>query len=198
MSPGLPKLVSGTLAVWSGATPAPGPPSLCISPLYLCIGPPVRGLHLSLFRCPTEHQAVIGLCPVLRHLLSLGDSEVFRTHLQRVFHQHHVLSLHPGVQSLFYAPTDGLGCGDMSSLLQDHCLTDNVPLQVPQSVPHPIELRPQRPDEPPPESPSRRIIAPLWHYREVTQTRLPRRVVADASIKVGARVGMYAVFVDLP
>ena len=46
---------------------------------------------------PADHQAVIGLCPVLRRHLYLGDGEVLRTLSQRVFHQHSVTPLRPGV-----------------------------------------------------------------------------------------------------
>ena len=48
----------------------------------------------------------------------------------------------------------------MSGSLQDHRLKDDETLQVPQYVPHPLELRPQRTNEPPPDSPTWRAIAP--------------------------------------
>ena len=51
-----------------------------------------------------------------------------------------------------------MGCGDMLGLLQDYYMKDNEPLQVPQSVPYPPQLVPERPDGAPPESPARRII----------------------------------------
>ena len=46
------------------------------------------------------------------------------------------------VQPLPYPPSDGVGCGDMSGLLQDHRLEDDEPLQVPLSVLHPAQLSP--------------------------------------------------------
>ena len=74
-----------------------------------------------------------------------------------------MLPLQLGAQYLLYTLTDGLGCGDMTGSLQDHCLKDDEQLGVPQSVPHPLELRPHHPDKPAPESPTRRVIAPRWH-----------------------------------
>ena len=83
-----------------------------------------------------------------------------------------------------------MGCSDVLGLLQDHRLKDDEPLQVSQSVPHPPQLLPERPNKAPPESPARRVIEPQWHDRDVTSPRLPRSIIVDASVKVGARVGM--------
>ena len=118
--------------------------------------------HLEL---PAEHQAVESFCPVFRRLLPLGDGKLFPTRSQRVFHQNLMLPLLPGVQSLLDTPTDGLGCDDMLVSLQDHRMKEDKPLRVPHSVLYPLKLRPQHPDEPAPDSPTRRVIAPLWHAR---------------------------------
>ena len=134
---------------------------------------------------------------VLRRLLPPGDGMVLIACLQCVFNQHHVFVLPPGVQTLFDAPTDCLGCGDMMGSLQDHCMKDNEPLQVLLSVPYPLQLPPQRLDKPTPDFTTRGVIATQWHDREVTPPCLPRRVVADASVQMRARIGMNPVSVDL-
>ena len=54
------------------------------------------------------------------------------------FDEHHVLAVPQRVQALLNPLSDGVGCGDMLVPLQYHCLEDNEPLQVPQSVPHKI------------------------------------------------------------
>ena len=82
-------------------------------------------------------------------------------------------------------------------LLQDHCLEDDEPLQVPPSVPHPEQLSPQRLNESSPDFPAWHVIAPRWHDRKVTPPRLPHLVVADAAVEVCARVGVDPVSVDL-
>ena len=145
-----------------------------------------------------EHRAVVRFFPVIRRLLPPGDGEIFPTRSQHVLHYHGMLTLRPGVQPLSNAPTDGLGCSDMSGLLHDHRLKDDKPLRFPQSVPHPLELHPQRPNEPAPNSPTWRVIAPRWHGRKVTPPLLPRRVVTDASVQMCAWIGMNPVSIDLP
>ena len=78
----------------------------------------------------------------------------------------------------------------MSGSLQDRPLKDDEPLRVPQSVPHPPQLFPERPDEAP--------TASRWHDCKVMPPRLQRRVISDAAVKVGVRVGVNPVSVDLP
>ena len=50
---------------------------------------------------PAKHQSVEKLCLVLSRLLSLGNIEVLFVRAQSVLHQHRVLLLCPGVESLF-------------------------------------------------------------------------------------------------
>ena len=71
-------------------------------------------------------------------------------------------------------------------------------IQVPQSLPHPPQLFPKHPDKMPAYFPARHVIAPQWHDRKFRPPRLPQRVISDAAIQVGARVGMNPVSVDLP
>ena len=103
---------------------------------------------------------MVSLCLVLRRLLPSGGGDIFPARLQHVLHQHGMLPLCPGVQPLSDVLTDGLVCGDMLVLLQDHRLKDDEPLQVPQTVQNPLELHPQLPDELAPYSPTWRVIAP--------------------------------------
>ena len=141
---------------------------------------------------------MVSLGPVLRRLLPLDDGKVLLAWPQCVFDQHRVFALPPGVQPLFDAPTDRLGCGDTMGSLQDHRLKDDEPLRVPPSFPHPLQLLPQRPDKPTPDFTTWRVIAPRWHDRKVMPPRLPRRVVADASVQMRASIGMNPLSVDLP
>ena len=141
---------------------------------------------------------MVSLGPVLLRLLLPVYSKVLLACLQGAFDQHHVFALPPGVQPLFDAPMDRLGCGDMAVSLKDDRLKDDEPLRVPPSVPHPLQLLPQCPDEPTPDFPTRRVIAPRWHDCEVAPPRVPRRFVADASVQVRARIGMNPVSIDLP
>ena len=79
---------------------------------------------------PAEHQAMVSLGPVLCRLLPPGDGKVLLACPQRVLSQHCEFAFPPGVQPLFDAPADRLGCGDMTGLFKDHQLKDNEPLQV--------------------------------------------------------------------
>ena len=103
---------------------------------------------------------MVSLGPVLLRLLPSGDSKVLLARSQRVLDQHRVFALPPGVQPLFDAPADRLGYGDMTGSLQDHRLNVDEPLQVPPSLPHPLQILPQRPDEPTPDFTTWRVIAP--------------------------------------
>ena len=85
----------------------------------------------------------------------------------------------------------------MSESLQDHRLKYDEPLLVPPSVPQPPQLVPKRLDKAPPDYLAWRVIETRWHDLEVTPPRPPRHVVADAAVKVGARVGAKPVSVDL-
>ena len=129
---------------------------------------------------------MVSLGPVLRRLLPPGDSEVLLAGPHGIFNQHRMLAFPPGVQPFFYATSGCLGCGDMTGSLQDHLLEDDEPIRAPPSVRHPVHLLPQRHDKPSTDFPTRRIIAPRWHDREVTPPCLPRRVVADISVEMRA------------
>ena len=85
---------------------------------------------------------MIRLCPVLRRLLPAGDGEVLCACVQGILYKHTIFALLPSVQSLPYLPSDDVGYGDMSGLLQDHILEDDEPLRVPLYVPHPDKLLP--------------------------------------------------------
>ena len=87
---------------------------------------------------------------MLRRLPPTGDGEVLCARAQGVLGEHPMLVVLPSVQALLYPPSDGVGCGDMLGLLQYHRLEDDEPLQVPQSVPHPKQLFPKRPNKKPP------------------------------------------------
>ena len=102
---------------------------------------------------------MVRLCPVLHRLLPLGNGEILPTRSQRVLYQHDMISLRLGVQPHSDSLTDGLGCGDMTGSLQDYRLEEDEPLRVSPSVPHPLHLLPQRPNEPSPDSPTWRVIA---------------------------------------
>ena len=131
-------------------------------------------------------------------LLPACDGEVLCTHAQGVIHEHPMMAGLPSVQPFFYPPSDAVGCGDVSDSLHDHHLEDNEPLQVPLSVPHPVQLSPQRLNESSPNFPAWHVIAPRWHDRKVTPPLLPRRVIPDAASEVCARVDVDPVSVDHP
>ena len=79
---------------------------------------------------------MVRLSLVLRRLLLPGKSEILPACPQCVLYHNGMPSLRPGVQTLSNALTDGLGCGDMTGLLQDHRLKEDEPLRVPPSVLH--------------------------------------------------------------
>ena len=133
---------------------------------------------------------MIRLCPVLLGILPVGDGEVLCTCAQGVLHEHPMSDGLPRVHPISDTPSDGVGCGDMSGLLQNHCMEDDGLLQVPLSVLHPAQLSPQRLDESCPDFPAWCIILPRWHDREAPPPRLPRRVIVGAAVKVCARVGL--------
>ena len=85
----------------------------------------------------------------------------------------------------------------MSGLLQNHRLKDNEPLQVPQSVPYPTQISHQCHHKASTGIPAWIDVAPLGHDRKVTPPPLPHLVVTDSTIKVGVRIGMNPVPVDL-
>ena len=103
---------------------------------------------------------MVSLGPVLHRLLPTGNGKVLLAGPQGVLDQHHVLALPPGVKPFFNVTRDRLGCGDMTGSFQYHRLEDDEPLRVPPSVLHPVQLLPQRPDEPTPDFPTRIVIAP--------------------------------------
>ena len=140
---------------------------------------------------------MVSLGPVLRRLLPLGNGKVLLAGPHGIFGQHRMLAFPPGIQPFFYSMSDRLGFGNMTGSLQDHCLEDDEPLRVPPSIPHPLHLLPQRPEKPSPDFLTWHVIAPRWHDREVTPPRLPRRVVADASVQVRAGICVNPVSVDL-
>ena len=74
---------------------------------------------------------MVSLYPVLCRLVCLVNGEVLCARAQSVQYQYRVLRLCPGVELLLNYPSDDMGCGDMSGLLQDHFLKDDEPLQVP-------------------------------------------------------------------
>ena len=141
---------------------------------------------------------MLGMGPVLRRLLPTGGGKVLLARPEGVSDKHCMLALPPVVEPFCDPTSDCMGCGDVAGSLQDHHLEDDEPIWVPPPVPHPLHLHPQRPDEPSADLPTRRIIAPQWHDRKVTPTRLPRQVVFDAAVEVCARVPMNPVPVDLP
>ena len=141
---------------------------------------------------------MISLIPVLLRPLPADKGELLCACAQGVLHKHSMTAAPPSVQPQSYPPSDGVRCSDISSLFQDHRLEDNELLRVPLFVPHPAQLSPQCLHKLSPDFPARCVIAPQWHDREVKPPRLPHRVVANAAVKVCARVGVDPVSVELP
>ena len=103
---------------------------------------------------------MVDLSPVLLVLLSAGGSGVLRAHVQGLLYHHPMAPCLPGVHSLLNPPSDYLGCGYMIGSLQNHRLKDNEPLQVPQYVPHPVQIFHQGHHEASPKLPAWNVIAP--------------------------------------
>ena len=83
---------------------------------------------------------MLGLSLVLLGLVSAGEGEVLRARAQGLLYQNPMAPYLPGVQPLLSPRSYSLGCGAVTSLLQDHCLKDNEPLQVTHYVPHPAHI----------------------------------------------------------
>ena len=151
------------------------------SPVILHLSPRLKHPARLPFRNPsyrrpeftTEHQAVVGLSPVLHRLLPLGGSKVLLARPEGVAKKHRMLAFPPGVLPFCDPTSDRMECGDVAGSLQDHRLEDDESLRVSLPVPHPLHLQPQRSDELSADLPTRRIIAPRWHDRKVTPPRLP-------------------------
>ena len=111
---------------------------------------------------------MVGLCPVILGLISVGGGEVLRASVQGILYQHTVATCLPGGRPLLNLPPDFVGCGDMTGLLLDHFLKDNESLLVPQYIPHPMQLFHQGHQKASPHLPTWRIIAPGGHDQEVT------------------------------
>ena len=71
---------------------------------------------------------MLGISYVLLGLLSTSGGEVLRACAQGILYQHPVTPYLLGVKFLLNPPTDFMGCGDMTGLLQDHCLKDDETL----------------------------------------------------------------------
>ena len=100
---------------------------------------------------------MVGLGPVLRRLFPTGGGKLLLAQPEGVANKHRTLAFPPDVEPFHDPTSDHMGCGDVAGLLQDHPLEDNEPLRVPPSIPHPLNLQPQRPDEPSAELPTQRI-----------------------------------------
>ena len=135
---------------------------------------------------------------MLRRLLSPGGGHIVLARPEGVPDKHRMLAAPPGLQPFLYLAPDRMGCGDMAGSLQDHCLKDDEPLRVPPTIPHPLQLSAEQPDELASDLPTWRVIAPRWNDRKVTPPRLPSLVVSDAAVKMRAQVPVNPVPVDLP
>ena len=140
---------------------------------------------------------MVCLCPVLRRLLSPGGGQIVLSRPEGVPDKHRMLANPPGLQPFLYLAPERMGCGDVASSLQDYRLEDDEPLRVPPTVPHPLQLGAEHPDEPAADLPTWRVIAPRWHDRKVTPPRLPHQVVSDAAVEIHAPVSVNPVPVDL-
>ena len=185
-------LVGGPLYVWCAAPPSPSPPSSCTA-LRAKVHPPypypwstapLSAASLGAPGCEKSEPCAPRTPPCGWRLC--------------VCHNHPVAAGLPRVQLLFYQLSDCLGCGDMSSSLQDHCLEDDGPLRFPLSAPHPTQHSLQCLHEVSPNLPAWRVIAPWWHDHKVASPRLSRCVVTDSALKMCVRFGVDPVSVDLP
>ena len=103
---------------------------------------------------------MVGLGPVLRNLFPPGVVKVLLARPLGVANKHCMLAFTPGIEPFHDMTSDRMGCGDVAGSLQDHRLEEDEPLLVPPPVLHSLHLHPKRPDEPPADLPTGRVIAP--------------------------------------
>ena len=150
--------------------------------------------------CPQlnlEHQAVVGLRPVILVLLPAGGGEVLPEITQRLLHEHPVTPGLPHVKPILDPLPYRMGCGNTLGSLQYHCLEENVPLQVPQSVLQPMKCFVQVHNKASHNLPSCCVITSGRHDHEITSPPLPYPAVHNFPVKAIFSVGVHPVPVGL-
>ena len=89
---------------------------------------------------PSDHQSMVGLSDVLLGILLAVGSEVLHSSPRHLLQKHLVTPVLPHIDYLLDPPSYCVGYGGMLGLFQYHRLEDDKLLQVPLSIPHPMQL----------------------------------------------------------